>query len=92
MLVPASQWFNLVSLIFFLVIDELPFFDTNARSGSQAQPSLLSLTSWFVSKTRSNRKVIFTQTGTHLGTLSALSNIFNLRVAYKHDCMEAEFS
>lgn len=42
---------------------ELPFFDTDARSGSEALPSVLSSTNWFVSNTGNNRKIIFTQTG-----------------------------
>jgi hypothetical protein len=69
--VRTSQWLNPMSPIFSLTIDELPFFDTDARSGAEAQPSLLSSTNWFVSKTGNNHKVIFTQTGAHLGTLSA---------------------
>ncbi|KIM30062.1 glycoside hydrolase family 17 protein [Serendipita vermifera MAFF 305830] len=42
---------------------QLPYFDNDARSGSDAKPSLVSSTDWFKSKTGGNRKIIFTQTG-----------------------------
>ncbi|PVF94620.1 hypothetical protein CPB86DRAFT_776546 [Serendipita vermifera] len=42
---------------------QLPFFDQDAKFGSDAGPSVFSSTNWFVSHTNWNRKIIFTQTG-----------------------------